>query len=109
MRFWPALSGALLIAAIAYGQTNVPKGGFVPDSVTAVKIAEAALIPVYGKKVIESEEPFDANLKGDIWTVSGTLHCSDGNGGTTTHCVGGVAVVKISKTNGRILSMTHSK
>jgi hypothetical protein len=108
MRFWPAVSLALFIGSVVHGQANVPKDK-VPDSETAVRIGEAALIPVYGKKQIQSEEPFQAELKGDVWTVHGTLHCPDGKGGTTTNCVGGVAGVKISKSKGRILSMIHYK
>jgi hypothetical protein len=84
-----------------------PADGFVPDSQTAVRIAEAVLIPVYGEKQIRSEEPFTGQLKGDVWTVGGTLRCPDGKGGFTTDCDGGVAVVKLSKTDGRILFMLH--
>jgi hypothetical protein len=40
--------------------------GSFPDSQTAVKIAEAVLIPVYGEKQIRSEEPFTGHLKGDV-------------------------------------------
>lgn len=76
---------------------------------TAVKIGEAVLIPVYGEEKIASEKPFTATLSNDVWLVSGTLHCSDGKGGTTTHCVGGVAEVRISKVDARILSLGHGK
>jgi NTF2 fold immunity protein len=87
-----------------------PKDGFVADSQTAVKIAEAVLIPVYGEEQIRSEEPFTAQLKGDVWTVGGTLRCPDGKGGfTTTDCDGGVAVVRLSKADGRVLFMMHYK
>ena len=86
-----------------------PKAGYVPDSETAIKIAEAVLVPVYGEKQIRSEEPFVAELKGDVWTVGGTLRCPDGKGGFTTDCEGGTAVVKLSKTNGRVLFMLHYK
>jgi hypothetical protein len=86
-----------------------PKQGYVPNAETAVKIAEAVLIPVYGGKQINSERPFKAVLKEHIWTVSGTLYCSDGKGGTTTTCVGGTAEVQISKDDGRIISMMHYK
>jgi NTF2 fold immunity protein len=88
-----------------------PKDGFVPDSQTAVKIAKAVLIPVYGEKQIRSEEPFTAQLKGDVWTVAGTLRCPDGRGGfaTTTDCDGGVAVIKLSKADGRVLFTMHYK
>ena len=81
----------------------------MPDSSTAVKIAEAVLIPVYEKEKIESERPFTARLKDDVWTVTGTLRCPDGHGGTTTDCDGGVAEVRISKADARILFMTHYK
>jgi hypothetical protein len=109
MRLCTTLCCGLLIATLAIGQGERPKRVPVPDSATAVKIAEAALLPVYGKKKIDSEGPFTAQLKNDVWTVSGTLHCSDGKGGSTTRCVGGVAVVQISKVDGRILSMAHYK
>ena len=86
-----------------------PKGGYVPDSQTAVKIAEAVLIPAYGEKQIRSEEPFTAQLEGDVWTIGGTLRCPDGKGGFTTDCDGGTAVIKLSKSDGRILFMMHYK
>jgi hypothetical protein len=81
----------------------------VPDAATAIRIAEAVLVPVYGKEQVESERPFTATLKNDVWTVGGTLYCSDGRGGVTTLCAGGVAVVKISKSDGRVLHMMHTK
>jgi hypothetical protein len=99
----------LLVVSLAFAQAHTPEQGYVPDSETAVQIAEAVLVPVYGKKHIESERPFIAKLKDGVWTVSGTLHCPDGKGGTTTHCVGGVAVVEISKADAHILSMVHYK
>ncbi len=97
----------LFLCFSALGQGYKPPSGFVPDSKTAGKIAEAVLMPVYGEKQIESERPFIAKLKGNIWTVSGTLRCSDGKGGTTTACDGGTAEVRIAKDNARILSMIH--
>jgi hypothetical protein len=57
-----------------------PAGGYVPDATTAVRIAEAVLMPIYGAKQIGYEKPFDATLDGDVWTVNGTLHCK--NNGT---------------------------
>jgi hypothetical protein len=107
MRTCLTLSFIFMIVTLALGQSYRPKDGYVPDSATAVKIAEAVLAPVYGEKQIESEQPFTAQLKADVWTVSGTLHCPDGKGGATTHCVGGVAVIQISKADAHILSMTH--
>jgi hypothetical protein len=43
--------------------------GYVPDAATAVKIAEAVLVLVYGEQKIVSERPFTATLKGNFWTV----------------------------------------
>jgi hypothetical protein len=99
----PAL--ALLVFSLvplASGQPSAPKNGYVPNEDTATAIAEAVLIPAYGKDKILSERPFTARLKAGVWTVSGTLRCPDGRGGTTTSCVGGVAVVEISKADARI-------
>jgi NTF2 fold immunity protein len=88
----------LLVASSAAGQEFKPKDGFVPDKIAATEIAEAVLVPVYGKQVIESEKPLIAELKDEAWTVRGTM---------PSGWHGGVAVVKISKTHGRILSMVH--
>ncbi len=104
-----ALCFVVFLSLGALGQPYTPKAGFVPDSTTAVKIAEAVLVPVYGQEKIESERPFHATLENGVWTVSGTLRCPDGKGGTTTDCVGGTAEVKISKADGRILKMIHYK
>ena len=83
-----------------------PTAGYVPDAVTAVKIAEAVLIPVYGELKIASERPFKAKLDANVWTVDGTLHCADGKIET---CPGGTARVRLSKNDGRILFMIHYK
>jgi hypothetical protein len=99
----------LLMVGPASAQSYQPAEGYVPDAGTAVKIAEAVLIPVYGGKQVASEEPCKASLKHGVWTVAGTLHCPDGKGEITTNCVGGTAVVKISKRDARILSMIHYK
>jgi NTF2 fold immunity protein of polymorphic toxin system component len=105
------ISFYLLTVALAFGQGSRPqKDGYVPDSTTAIKVAEAVLVPVFGKKLIESEEPFTAKLKDDVWTVSGTLYCSDRKGGRSTgNCDGGVAVVQISKVDAHVISMIHGK
>jgi hypothetical protein len=100
----------LAIVVLAASQ-EAPKRNYVPNSETAIAIAEAVFIPVYGKKHIESERPFRATLKDDVWTVAGTLYCTDGKPQTDKlpSCVGGVAVVEISKLDARIISMTHYK
>jgi hypothetical protein len=105
MKMFGISSCILALVSVALGQGYKPPSGYVPNS----DIAVAALVPVYGKKQIESEKPFTAKLKDNIWTVAGTLRCPDGKGGMTTSCVGGTAVVEISKEDGRIISMGHFK
>jgi len=78
-----------------------PKNGFVPDETTAVRIGEAAATAQYGEKTVSEEKPFHARLYGNTWIVKGTLHPQGADGGT--------AVMKINKTDGRILFMTHQK
>jgi hypothetical protein len=77
-----------------------PANGFVPDVATAVAIAEAILIPIYGRAQVEAERPFSASLMDGSWTVLGHLK--------TGH-VGGVTLIVIQKSTGRILRVTHGR
>lgn len=76
------------------------KAGYVPNPETAIQIAEAVLIPIYGKEQIESERPFVANLHGDIWTVAGSL---------PEGWLGGVAEVEIRKSDGNVMRVIHGE
>ena len=78
----------------------VPVEGYVPDSVTAIRIAKAVLIPIYGEEQINSEEPFGATLKDDIWTVNGHFQQRTNYG---------YALVRLSKRDGAILALMHFK
>ena len=89
--------------ALGVPKPVVPKEGFVPTAAVAVAIAEAVLIPVYGKQQIASERPFKAQLSRGVWDVNGSLHCVP----PESPCPGGTAQVKISKKTGEILFMTH--
>jgi hypothetical protein len=91
------------------GGIRVPAGGWVPDGATAIKIAEASLIPVYGEEQIASERPLDATLKDDVWTVESMSPCANVKSDKRTVCYGGEAVVKLSKLDARVLFMTHYK
>ena len=81
-----------------------PEIGYVPDEITAIKIAKAVLTPIYGEEKISAENPFQAELKDGVWTVTGTLHCPTGN-----DCFGGVALIEINKNDGRILRVSHGQ
>jgi NTF2 fold immunity protein of polymorphic toxin system component len=111
------LDGKLLLAASQWkyqtrpgcGTTKVRlAAGFIPNESTALRVAEPELIRIYGASVIRRERPLTAELEENTWIVGGTLHCSDGNGGTTTVCIGGVATVHLSKPDGRVLEIFHT-
>lgn len=78
----------------------LPAHGFVPNEETAVKIVEAVLVPILGEHLVASERPFQAELEQNVWTVVGTL--PEGS-------VGGTAIVKVSKRDGRVLYATHEQ
>jgi hypothetical protein len=92
-----------LAIAPAFPKTGyIPQKGFVPDAQTAIVIARAVLVPIYGEAQIKREEPLTAIRRGDDWLVSGTLQC-------VPHCVGGVATVSISARSGQIKYVIHTK
>lgn len=75
-----------------------PRNGYVPDEQTAISIAVAVWIPIYGRQQIESEKPYKATLKNGVWTVTGSL--PEGYDG-------GTAVAEISQETGCILRIIH--
>jgi TonB family protein len=112
------LDGKLLLAASNWkyqvrpgcGIVKVPlAAGFIPNEGTALRVAEPELIRTYGASVIASESPLTAGLSGNMWIVGGTLHCSNGKGGTTAFCIGGVATAHLSKSDGRVLEIFHTE
>jgi NTF2 fold immunity protein len=93
------------VALLAFGSAAadkppwIPKNGFVPNAETAMRIAEAVWIPIYGKKLIEGEKPFTAELKDETWIVRGRRPVDKG----------GTAVAEIAKLDGRILRVVHTQ
>lgn len=76
-----------------------PEEGYVPDAETAITVAVAVWVPIYGKEQIESEKPYSASLKDGIWYVIGSL----------PEGPGGVAEAEIAKENGCILRISHGE
>jgi hypothetical protein len=76
-----------------------PKAGFVPDQITALKIAEAVWLPIYGAEIY-NKRPFTAKLKGDVWVVEGTL---------PEDMLGGVPLAEISRVDGRVIRVSHGR
>ena len=89
-----------ILASASQKHSYVPSKGFVPDEKTAIRIAEAVWSPIYGEDKIQNEKPFVASLKGEVWTVQGSL---------PKGWVGGVAIAEISKSDGRILRVSHGR
>jgi hypothetical protein len=105
--------GVLLLMALNVSAQDLPATTVrVPDAATALRIAEPALTKVYGKRKIDHERPLTAILEDGIWSVYGTLCCPDGKGQRTCEvgkCVGGVATLKLRQSDGKILSVFHTK
>jgi hypothetical protein len=95
-----------LTAAVTPASAQFAKYGrdYVPDAATAIAIGRAVSIPIYGQKVVDSEEPFTATRKNDLWTVFGSFGCPP-----EEVCVGGPVTVTLSAKDGRILSVIHTK
>jgi hypothetical protein len=84
----------------------------VPDAATALSIAEPALAKVYGKRQIDYEKPLTAKLENGVWKVYGTLCCPDRNERRTCEagkCDGRVAALELRQSDGKILSISHTK
>jgi hypothetical protein len=82
-----------------WGRSYRPASGFIPDRDTAIRVAKAILIPVYGEKTVDSEEPLSVALDGDVWTVKGAVRpYPSGN-----------AEIKLSKSEGTVLFLSHSQ
>jgi len=77
-----------------------PVEGYVPDEATAINIAIAIWIPIYGKDHIEKKKPYHAVLKNGIWYVYGSL---------PSGWRGGVPEAEIIKRNGKIIRISHGK
>lgn len=111
-----AILGAVLFGVFALPArdscSQSTKEARVPDAATALKIAEPVLIKTYGKRQIDDERPLRAKLEDGIWSVYGTLCCPDEKGRRTCEegkCLGGVAVLKLRQSDGKILSIMHYK
>jgi hypothetical protein len=80
--------------------------GYVPDAATAIKVAQAVLVPIYGEKRVRVERPFTARLEGNTWIVKGTLpHSKNPN----YVVLGGTMVAEIDRETGRINAVYHTK
>jgi NTF2 fold immunity protein len=100
-----SIASAILLAGILFAEepkfSFKPAQGYVPDEKTAIAIAVAVWLPIYGEKQIESEKPFHATLKSGVWHVEGSL--------PKQFSRGGVVEADISKDDGRIVRISHGQ
>lgn len=84
-----------------YQETKwIPKEGFVPNELTAKRIAEAIWLPIYGDEII-NQKPFHVHLISDsVWVVQGVYEEVK---------IGGTAYIEISKKDCRILKVSHGE
>jgi hypothetical protein len=71
----------------------------VREEATAIRIAEAVWLALYGKGIDDSR-PFRAELVQDVWIVAGSL---------PKNSPGGVPIARIRRDNGQILQVTHTQ
>jgi hypothetical protein len=84
-----------------YSSALQPKiKNYVPDEKTAISIAEAVWLPIFGEKIYNSK-PFIATLDTIkmIWTVKGTLNAYKG----------GVPYIQLQKSDAKIVTVYHTK
>ena len=84
--------------------TELVENGFVPDEETAGKIADIILCKIYGEEVL-LKKPYQIKLIGDTWYIEGTLK----NDKFESLSFGGIPYIKIRKSDGAILGVTHTK
>jgi len=112
IRFWLYIPlGLLIVGSIVTAFTlnqksqrplehYTPKDGFVPNETTAINIAKAIWLPIYGNNILD-KSPFNAILKdSSVWIVKGIL---------PEGVKGGVPYIEIRKSNCEILKVEHGK
>jgi ATP-dependent Clp protease ATP-binding subunit ClpA len=77
-------------------EATLPEAGCVPDQETAMKIAEAVWVAVYGEEFVKQQRPLETDLTAGVWTVRGS---------PPPEQAGQTLVARISQIDGRILKM----
>ena len=83
-------------------KTVFPMNGVVPDEQTAMTIAQAVAIPIWGKETVTAELPLRAVLKANVWTVIGNPHLKGGE-------TGGELIIQLDKKTGAVIAFLHTQ
>ena len=98
-----ALLLSVALSGLVEAQENVvPSKGYVPNANTALAIARAVLVPIYGQKRVAAEEPLTASRDGDTWVIMGDPHCEP----ETVCDWAGTIYVKLAAADGQIMFVT---
>ena len=77
-----------------------PKQGPVSTAAAAIEVAVKLWSPIYGAQHIARERPYHASLEHGVWTVQGSV---------PRGAVGGAAILKIRRSDGEVLFLSHYK
>jgi hypothetical protein len=81
-------------------KNNMHSKDYVPNKETALRIAEAIWLPIYGDNIYNQKPYIVTLVDSSIWIVKGTL---------PENMRGGVAYIEIQKSNCKILKVTHGR
>ncbi len=100
-----------LLISDSFGQDEFDS---IPNKETAIKIAEAIWLPMYGDKIYENK-PFKAVVENDsVWHVLGTLpkpsvKLNDKGDSIIVFYQGGVPHIRLSRYTAEVLDVYHAK
>ena len=82
------------------GVYNRPNG-VIPNDSLAVEMAKIVLFPIYGKKNIEHQRPYQVTLvNNEFWCIEGSL---------SENADGGTFSITINKSDGKVRGIFHGK
>jgi hypothetical protein len=79
----------------AIAQIDPPANGFVPDADTAIKIAKAILLPIYGQERLQKWDHVAAIQSSETWEITLAQDYP--------RMAGGAVIVILSRGDGRVL------
>ncbi|EFB7642809.1 hypothetical protein E4I92_14365 [Escherichia coli] len=84
-----------------YSENKNYEGKYLINNEEMVKkLTEIYVTERYGKDSAQREKPYNISNKEGAWQISGSID---------PNATGGVFMIEIDKTNGRIISFTHGK
>ncbi|MBO6200749.1 MAG: hypothetical protein J6N74_03915 [Chryseobacterium sp.] len=72
----------------------------IPDSKSAIIVAEKILFKVYGKEEIKKQRPYNVVFQSNYWIINGTMSKTE---------IGGVFLIILNSKDGKILELIHGE